>query len=64
MTRLKAVVDAQEKANLSKVNQVVFRYLYSANYGYTSIVIWKQRVQRCDVVKDIIIMSDITDITQ
>ena len=64
MTKLEAIHDAQEKANLSKENQVAFWYYQLGNtvYDYTHESLWERRHFRVPITTKVTVVTpDITD---
>ena len=63
MTKLEAIHDAQEKANLSKKNQVVFWYYQlgrdcvNATYDYTAESLWERRHFRVPITTKVVIVT-------
>ena len=59
MTKLEAIHDAQEKANLGKKNQVVFRYIdgIEAVFDYTTESLWERRHFRVPITTKVVIVT-------
>jgi len=59
MTKQQAIKSAQEKANLSKQNQVVFRYINDIEVvlDYTAESLWERRYFRVPITTKVIIVT-------
>jgi len=59
MTKLEAIHDAQEKANLSKKNQVVYKYTENVEvvYDYTAEPLWGRRHFRQPITTKVVIVT-------
>ena len=65
MTKRKAIEDAQVKADLSKLDQMVFRDDDGVTtiYDYTTLNLWDRRKHRQPAVKDVTIVTPATTST-
>ena len=59
MTKLEAIHDAQEKANLSKQDQVVFRQIVGIEvvFDYTHESLWERRHFRYPITTKVIVVT-------